>query len=167
MKNTLTLLAALFTSSAAIATAENTPTACPLVQEQAAKQITQSPEKVLEIVSKLIAANEACAGEVVKAAIIATSADKALVAQIVETAATAAPKQLSQIAAYALAIAPDAKENIVAVLDKINSNEGTAQTVKKVSPLEIAGGEIVPSGGPISETGGINAQATVPPIITE
>ncbi|MGJ8672938.1 hypothetical protein [Rubritalea sp.] len=142
MKNTIALLAALLTGSAAFA-AENK--ACPTVEETAKTEITKAPEDVLKLVSKLVAQNEACAGEVVKAAIIATDADEALVGQIVEAAATAAPKMASEIASYAFATAPDAKPAIVAALNKISAENGTAQGQNnKVNPIDFPGGRIVP-----------------------
>lgn len=167
MKNTIAVLAALFTGSAAFAAEA---TSCPTVEETAKTQITKAPESVLELVSKLVAQNESCAGEVVKAAIIATDADAALVGQIVETAATAAPKMASQIASYAFAIAPDAKPAIVAALDKISTEHGTAQLRgRKVSPIDFPGGKIVPFRAVPSEkaaqlwTGGNG----VPPVVTQ
>lgn len=165
MKNTIALLAALLTSSTAFA-AENA--ACPTVEETAKTEISKAPENVLELVAKLVAQNEACAGEVVKAAIIATDANNELVGQIVEAAATAAPKMASQIASYAFAIAPDAKPAIVAALDKISAEHGTAQLGgKKVSPIEFAGGQIVPfrsTPGEQNSTHGVFPAPTAPEV---
>jgi hypothetical protein len=171
MKNTIALLAALLTSSAAFAA---DTTACPTIEETAKTEISKAPENVLQLVSKLVAQNEACAGEVVKAAIVTTDADAALVGQIVETAAAAAPKMASQIAAYAFAIAPDAKPAIVAARDKISAENGTAQAPgQKVSPIDFPGGKIVPFRGVPSEravqlwTGGNGEGVTPPPAVTE
>ncbi|MFC5050849.1 hypothetical protein ACFPK9_09500 [Rubritalea spongiae] len=141
MKNTIALLAALITSSTAFA-ADNS--ACPSVAETAKSEISKAPENVLKLVATLVAQNEACAGDIVKAAITSTNAKPELVGQIVEAATAAAPKMASQIASYAFAVAPDAKPAIVAALTKISAENGTAQANgTKVSPIEFPGGSIV------------------------
>ena len=116
---------------------------CSAVYKSASKAIAKDPVKVLELVSKLVAANESCAADVVKAAIITTKANKELVGQIVETAATAAPKQLSQIAAAATAVAPDTSPQIAAVVNKINAQVGTLDSTqaRPVHPLDFPEGD--------------------------
>ena len=116
---------------------------CSAVYESASKAIAKDPAKVLELVSKLVAANESCAADVVKAAIITTKANNELVDQIVETAATSAPKQISQIAAAATAVAPDTSPQIAAVVNKINAQLGTlgsTQPPRPVHPLDFPEG---------------------------
>lgn len=91
------------------------------------ESLKETPEKLLEHIAKAIAANEACAGEIVKIAIEHTKADQKLVAQIVETAVTAAPKQIGEIATFAIATAPDANRAIIASIQKFNAENGTGQ----------------------------------------
>lgn len=141
MKNTMkyALAGALFATSASFASAAETGVEakkCSAVYQSSSAVITQAPSKVLEHVSTLVAANEACAGDVVKAAIVATSASNELVGQIVETAVAAAPKQISKIVASAVATAPDASSAIAAVVAKMD--KGTAQN-NKVDPRDLAG----------------------------
>lgn len=133
MKNTMkyAFVGALFAAAIPFSAAAEKSVAdvkkCSAVYESASKAIAKDPAKVLELVSKLVAANESCAADVVKAAIKTTKANKELVGQIVETAATAAPKQLSQIAAAAMSVAVDSSAQIAAVVNKINTQQGTAQ----------------------------------------
>lgn len=118
---------------------------CETIFQTTSLEVKQSPETILETVAKQVAANETCAGDVVKAAIIASKADKQLVAQIVETAVTAAPKQLETIAKTAIAFASDVHTEIATVLQRIDSGQGTAQVGgRKVSPIDFPGGKIVP-----------------------
>ncbi|MFT5632825.1 MAG: hypothetical protein ACI9SQ_000532 [Rubritalea sp.] len=114
MKNTFkfALVGAVLAVAAPIAAAAN----CKVISKQVAEAIIAKPKLVLAIVTKQIAANEACAGEVVKAAIVITEADKKLVAQIVEQAIEAAPKKISLIVKSALAVAPDAYVEIMVVM---------------------------------------------------
>lgn len=97
---------------------------CISTSKETTAAIAKSPSKVLEIVERLVSSNEGCSCEVVKAAIIATEANKDLVAQIVETAAKAAPDKLSIITTCALAVAPDAQSEIVAVASKLEASAG-------------------------------------------
>jgi hypothetical protein len=168
MKRTLSFIALLSTASLSLAAPD-----CQTVSEQTAHAIETSPEKLLQTVAQQIAANESCAGEVVKTAILTSKADKELVAQIVETAAATAPKQLQRIADTAIAFAPDAYAEIAAVLKRIDLNQGTAQgRGRKVSPIDFPGGKIVPFRGVPSEravqlwTGG-NGEGVTPPPVTE
>ena len=115
------LVGAVLAVAAPIAAAAD----CKVISKQVAEAITAKPKLVLVIVAKQIAANEACAGEVVKAAIVITEADKKLVAQIVEQAIEAAPKKISLIVNNALAVAPDAYVEIMVVMaNKIPNGKG-------------------------------------------
>lgn len=161
MKNTMkyALAGALFATSATFASAAEASVEakkCSAVYQSSSAAITQSPGKVLEHVSALVAANEACAGDVVKAAIVVTRANNELVGQIVEAAVAAAPKQVSKIVASAVATAPDASAAIAAVVSKMD--KGTAQN-NKVNPLNLAGfGEVgvqnSNGGGTLQSQGG-------------
>lgn len=91
-------------------------TTCDTVGAQVTQEVTAKPENVLAIVSEKISANPSCACEVVKAAIQAAGADKELVGQIVFTAVVAAPTEATSIAECAVAVAPEASENIKAAL---------------------------------------------------
>jgi len=105
------LVGAVFALSAPFSLAADS--ACTSVSSETSAAIAKSPNKVLEIVSKLVSANESCACEVVKSAIITTEASKDLVGQIVATAVKAAPAKSSLVSTCALAIAPDAQAQIV------------------------------------------------------
>ena len=131
MKNTLkfALIGALLAVAAPVATAAD----CHAVSKLAAKEITAKPKHVLTIVAQQVAANEACACEIVKAAIVVTEADKKLVAQIVEQAIEAAPKRVSLITTCALAVAPDAYVEVMAVSAKYSKGAGEGYSAKGYS----------------------------------
>ncbi len=128
MKNTLkfALVGALLAVAAPVASAAD----CYAVSKSVAKEIAAKPKHVLTIVSEQIAANEACACEIVKAAIVVTEADKTLVAQIVEQAIEAAPKKVSLITTCALAVAPDAHAEVMEVSAKYAKGAGEGYSAK-------------------------------------
>lgn len=142
------IVGGLFAAVSPAVIAEDTKK-CSAIYQETSQVIAKSPSQVLEIVGKMVAANEACAPEVVKAAIITTKADANLVALIVETAGNAAPKQISSIALAAYASAPDAKEQIVAAVKNVAENSKTAQNQLAKDPLgELTGGPGVEVGFP-------------------
>ena len=97
---------------------------CIKVSAAVKKAVEASPSNILEIVAKQVAANESCACEVVKAAIISSDADKNLVASIVDTAILEAPEMKAIIAQCAIAIAPDAVANVQKVMAKYDAAQG-------------------------------------------
>ena len=119
-KSLLITLLTVAASSMAVA-AENKE--CTPVGAAVTKEVTAKPENVLAIVNEQIAANPTCACEVVKAAITAAKADKELVGQIVFTAVMAAPTEATTIAECAVAVAPEAAENIKAALQSAISDK--------------------------------------------
>jgi hypothetical protein len=86
--------------------------------------VAAHPEKVLELVAAQVAQNESCACEVVKAAIVASGADKQLVAGIVEAAIEVAPSKVRIIGQCAVAVAPDALAEVQAVVTKYGAASG-------------------------------------------
>jgi len=95
-------------------------TDCTKLSDTVKKLVGAKPDHVLEIVERQTAANPMCSCEVVKAAIVATEADRKLVGQIVATAIEAAPEKLNIITSCAIAVAPDALQEIKAILAKLN-----------------------------------------------
>ena len=93
---------------------------CTKVSDTVKKLVGAKPDHVLEIVERQTAVNPTCSCEVVKAAIVATEADRKLVGQIVATAIEAAPDKMSIITSCAIAVAPDALEEIKAILAKLD-----------------------------------------------
>ena len=124
MKNTLKFaLTAVLLSVASIASAD---VADSVKLSKAVKvAVSADSSKVLEVVAANIAINESCACEIVKAAIVASDANKKLVAEIVNTAILAAPSQIRMITQCAMATAPDAVSNIQAVVEKYGSAGGS------------------------------------------
>lgn len=93
--------------------------------------IAANQSATLQIVEKEVAAYPGCACELVKAAIEGSKASVVLVAAIVETAATVAPEHLHLIAQCALAVAPDARANVQAVLAKLEPKKSRVANNKK------------------------------------
>lgn len=163
MKNTLkfALVGALLAVAAPVASAAD----CYAVSKLAAKEITAKPKQVLAIVAQQVGANEACACEIVKAAIVVTEADKKLVAQIVEQAIEAAPKRVSLITTCALAVAPDAHAEVMEVSAKYSKGTGEDYSAKsaksgkgvlepiepivKFSPLDFTGLDVTGNFSPV------------------
>ena len=123
MKRTLTHAAiALTLISLPALAAEDTD--CYELSMTVSKAVTAAPDSVLVTVQQQVAANPACSCEVVKAAIVASEADRNLVGQIVSTAVEAAPENLRIIAQCAIAVAPDALPEVQAVLAKLDPQGG-------------------------------------------
>ena len=125
MKNTTTTIctAVLLTLSLSVH-AEN-PSA-EQISAAVTKSVTSQPEKVTDIVFSHISKNDASACEVVKAAIVASGANKDLVAEIVEAATEAAPDKVRIIGQCAVAVAPDAIAKVQAIVVKYAATSGGA-----------------------------------------
>lgn len=149
MKNTIkfALVGALL-ATIPVSAAED----CYAISKLVAKKIAAQPKNVLSIVSEQITANESCACEIVKAAIVTTEADKKLVAQIVEQAIEAVPTKVSLITTCALAVAPDAHAEVMEVAAKYSKGSGEGDSAK--------GGSA--KGGSAKESSAKGAVATMP-----
>lgn len=123
---------------------------CYKVSTAVKKAVAASPEKVLELVATQVAQNESCACEIVKAAIVATDADKKLVANIVSAAVESAPSKVRIIGQCAVAVAPDALAEVQAVVTKFGSNSGDSSYSAKGGEKggDEKGGEVIP---PVSQ----------------
>ncbi len=123
------------------------PSNCANTYNQAAKEIAaikKSDVKVLEQVRLSALKSPECLCEVVKASIVASSANKELVKSIVETAIIAAPDQLEAIVNCSIAIAPDAANEIAEVAKQFSDN---ASVGKKDSSILFLSGKNGYSGG--------------------
>jgi len=137
------LLAALLSGTAFAAAPD-----CLALAARVKAAVTAEPAKVLQIVAAEVAANESCACEVVKSAILASQADVALVASIVETAATTAPDQMRLVSQCAMAVAPDSLAAVQAVLTKLDPSAGEGASGAK-------GGKGGMEKGPIQEVAAV------------
>jgi len=188
MKNTIKY--ALFGAVLALVTPAfaNAPD-CYKLSTAVKKAVAAHPEKVLELVAAQIGQNESCACEVVKAAIVASNADKALVASIVDTAIQSAPSKVRIIGQCAVAVAPDALSEVQSVIAKVDQNSGDTgmadekgggkdggkavlPAIVPQNPLDFPmgvnnGGTIVNPVGPTpGGPGGLPLFPIVPPIVT-
>lgn len=161
---------------------------CYKVSVAVKKAVAAQPDKVLELVAAQVGQNESCACEVVKAAIVASNADKALVASIVDAAATAAPSKTNVIGSCAVAVAPDALAAVQDVVIKLTSAAGDDYSAKggdekggkpvvtapvAQNPLDFPNGGLAsnpvgptpggPGGAPLLPPGGVLVNGTVTP----
>jgi hypothetical protein len=134
--------------------AASAETDCVALSQAVNFEVAAEKARVLEIVTKHVAAAPECACEVVKTAIKASNANKQAVAAIVEAAIISAPAQMRVITQCAIATAPDAASDIQAVLSKIDPNGGeTAHTSKSgKAPAEVAEESFNPLDFPGDET---------------
>lgn len=105
--------------------------------------VIAAPEDVLKIVAQEVQAAPTCVCEIVKAAIVASKADKALVVDIVTTAAALVPDETPTIIACAIAQSP---ESARAIADKFGSGKGTVRTGKETVTSGKEGGRVEPTG---------------------
>ncbi|MCE9518487.1 MAG: hypothetical protein K8R87_02810 [Verrucomicrobia bacterium] len=122
MKTTTTLKIATLTV-ATFALSLSSPagdvTHCDKVFQEVRAAVEMEPQKILVIVEDAMVANESCACEIVKAAIMASKADSDLTKQIVLTATHVAPKMAPLIAECAGAIT-------------VGGGKGVVESVKQV-----------------------------------
>jgi len=128
----------LLSSSAALAAAD-----CVKLALSVKLAVAANPSATLQIVEKEVAATPACACELVKAAIEGSKASVELVAAIVQTAATVAPEHRRLIGQCAVAVAPDARANVQAVLDKLEHGKAKPAASSK-GGMSAKGAEVVP-----------------------
>ena len=117
MKKSL-LLTLLAVATASVSFAAEEAKECTSLSATVTAEVTAKPSDVLAIVNAQISANPTCACEIVKAAVLAVKADKDLVGQIVFTAVTAAPTEGTTVAECAVAVAPEASENVKSGRDR-------------------------------------------------
>lgn len=97
-----------FFSLMAVASAASGQTAgnCAEIANDVSVAVGKDPSKVLMVVEDALVINEGCAGEIVRAAIVASKADNAMAGQIVQTAVSVAPKMTVAINDAAASVAP-------------------------------------------------------------
>ncbi len=159
------------------ATAETKDVDCIALSVSVKNAVNNEQSKVLEIVSKEVAAAPGCACEIVKSAIEGSKANVETVAAIVEAAATAAPEQMRLISQCAVAVAPDALAAVQAVMAKLDPNLGEGSSAKSSKDAKAPAGEVAsmpnpldfPGQGPVGPTpggpGGNPLIPQLPPVI--
>ena len=135
MKKSL-LLTLLAVATASVTFAADEAKECSPVSASVTAEVTANPSNVLSIVNEQIAANPTCACEIVKAAIAASKADKDLVGQIVFTAVTAAPTEATTVAECAVAVAPEAAENVKSALRSAYSDKNPVGKNPSKNPVD-------------------------------
>lgn len=122
------------------------------------QRVKKNPSRVLEIVDVEVRANAACACEIVKAAILATDMKVETVVAIVKTAIEAEPASMRLIAQCAIAVCPDALEDIQKLLAKYDvdlTEGGSAKSAKSAKGDAAAlGDEVAATPNPLDFPGG-------------
>jgi hypothetical protein len=104
---------------------------CATTARQVSRQVAARPERALVIVEDTLVVSDACACEIVKAAIVAAKASAKLVGQITLVAVNAAPAKATLIADCAKAASPDAASEVDAAL-----REALGPDADKPAPAE-------------------------------
>lgn len=99
----MALFGVFVTAHSALAQA---PGNCSEIANDVSVAVGKDPSKVLMVVEDALVINEGCAGDIVKAAIMASNADPALANQIVQTAVSVAPKMTVAINEAASSVVP-------------------------------------------------------------
>jgi hypothetical protein len=99
-------LACMFALTNASLSSAQSAGACADISNDVRVAVEKDPSKVLMVVEDALVINEGCAGDIVKTAIIASKADKAMAAQIVQTAVSVAPKMAGVINDAAVSVVP-------------------------------------------------------------
>lgn len=107
---------------------------CGKIAQDVAESVTKEPSKVLMIVEDALVINEACACEVIKAAITASKADLPMVKQIVATAVAVAPKMTPVIMECANATTPGAVDEVTTASDTSGKDAKSVQPVTVEEP---------------------------------
>ncbi|MFM7180948.1 MAG: hypothetical protein ACKO2G_05735 [Verrucomicrobiales bacterium] len=95
-------------------------------------EIGKAPSEVLNIVRRAMVDNDACACDVVKAAIKASKADDTLTGLIVETAVKTRPARFKEIVECAILAKPTARAQVRAALERVFGTKGSAKGRKIV-----------------------------------
>jgi hypothetical protein len=93
--------------------------ACPGLVAKLEKEVKENPEKVLEAVRRALLENDACACDIVKTAIRASSASSDLVGQITEVAVTTVPARYKEIVECVVSVSPQSKAAVRAALARV------------------------------------------------
>ena len=81
---------------------------CAAIAQDIAAALEKDASRILMIVEDALVINESCAGEIIKAAIVASHADAELANQIVQTGINVAPKMAAIITDAGASVAPGA-----------------------------------------------------------
>ena len=149
---------------------------CVGIYQHVATLVEKDPERIVEIVSEEVSANQSCSCEVVKAAIVQSLPDAKSVAAIVEAAILAAPEQMRMTAQCAIAVAPDAIAEIQAIVARLDPNRGDAagKSDKSAKIANVPLGDVAnatnpldfPGNGPVGPApGGPGGIPLFPPIV--
>lgn len=103
LKSTVACLSLLVAAHSAFSQG---PGNCAEIANDVGVAVSKDPSKVLMVVEDALVINEGCAGEIVKAAIIASKADPVQANQIVQTAVSVAPKMAAVINDSAASVVP-------------------------------------------------------------
>jgi len=99
-------------------------TDCGVIAMSVAHRVYQDPARMLEFVSREVAANPKCSCEIVKSVIESSDSTPETVAAITESAILAAPDSTRLISQCAIAASPESLAAVQAVLARLDPNAG-------------------------------------------
>ena len=137
-------------------------TDCETIALSVAHRVKNDSSRVLEFVEREVAANPACACEIVKAAIHASDTDPVLVAAIAETAMHSAPDAMRLISQCAIAASPGSLGAIQSLLARLDPHAGESGYSGKSA--KDSKGAKVPSVEPPAAAGNPLDMPFIPPI---
>jgi hypothetical protein len=157
----LTLIMAVLALGTALTAPGQETAECAKSAQAVSLAVADDPSKVLTVVAGSIKANPDCACEIVKAAILAADADNKTVGAIVLTAVQTAPQKSIEISECAIAVKPDATEEVKNALHKaLGDAKEEMATVQKVSGRRSVGKDPVSGGGKAPVSSGKNPLPT-------
>ena len=118
---------------------------CAAVGREVRASVVKNPANLLPIVRKTLTANEDCACEVVRAAILAVESDPDLVRDIVITALMTAESRAAEIAECAVIAAPDSASAVKSALYAVLGDTPTDPDSPSIgNPTSVHGIFLVP-----------------------
>ncbi len=106
---------------------------CQSAGTMVSQRIISKHSEILRIVDQVISENPDCSCEVVKNAILTSSANSRLVGDIVRVAISAAPDQQRIIAQCAIAVSPESLDEIQVVFNEFDPDNGDGSDIYDVS----------------------------------
>jgi hypothetical protein len=103
----------------------------PLIEQGVIKRVSENPSKVIEIVLAEVELNGAYSGEILIAAIGASKADVKTIVAILEAAIMATPQHIEPMVLGSVAAAPDARQDIIALLERLGVSESASSDAAK------------------------------------
>lgn len=148
------ILLAMAVATPSVDTQAQAASPCEDIARDVTSAIQKDTEKTLMIVEDALVINESCAGDIIRAAILASNADAALANEIVQTGISVAPKMAGVITDAASSVAPgaivaSAGNEAAVVVPTTSGNHGGKVVLSTVTPEVEIEEEFVPASSSI------------------